>query len=50
MTSESFRLLADDTIENIVSRLAIQLQLQSELRPLIEITRDYLREKPIATS
>ncbi len=44
--SESSGLLADDTVEKIVSRLAIELQLQSELRPIVAIAQDNLAAEP----
>ncbi len=42
MNSESFRVPTDDTIEKIVSRLAVVLQLQSQLRPMVAIDQDNL--------
>lgn len=42
MDSESSRVLTADTIEKIVNRLAIALQLQSPLRPLADVTQDPL--------
>lgn len=46
MDSESPRPTNVDTIEKIVSRLAVELQLQSLLRPMVAVAQDPLETNP----